>query len=109
MFQVMLVRCLMFGDESCFDRQLLWVFKHENREEREREQKFKRLSCGEEVIPMGDWNLRADVKEQKQLPGMNWTGDVLRIPGPSSCLRKQMKNLSYSENMFGCCTIVCFS
>ena len=36
--------------ESCFDRQVLLSFRHEKREERKREQKFRRLTLGEEVI-----------------------------------------------------------
>lgn len=79
-FLILLTWFLVFWGESCFDRQVLWGFMHENREEREREQKFKRLNLGEEVILTWDWNLKTDIKEQKQLLCVNhWTGEEQEI------------------------------
>lgn len=70
------------------------------------------------------WNSKTDVKEQKQLPRVNdggggggvggGNGGFLRISLPlifkktPQKTKTQMKNLSYSEIIFGCCTIVVF-
>lgn len=93
------------------DKQVLLGFMLENREERKREQKFKMLNLGEEVILIRGWNVKKDIKEQKQLLCMNHWGrqrDFGRSLCPSSWIRKEKNNLSYSEIIFGCCT-VCFS
>lgn len=88
--------------ESCFDRQGLLSFRHENREERKREQKFKRLNLGEEVILMWDWNLKTDVKEQKQLRRVShWTGEAkgfLRFSVPFIMFKKTNEGLELFWN-----------
>lgn len=61
-----------------------------------------------------DWNSKTDVKEQKQLPRLNseagrGKGGFLRISFPlifKKTKTKQIKNLGFSEIIFGCCVIV---
>lgn len=75
---------------------------HENGEEREKEQKFKRLNLGKKVILIRGWNLKTDVKEQKQLLCMNyWMGEAkrfLRISVPFILFKKKEEAFELFQN-----------
>lgn len=47
------------------------------RKGKEERTKVQKVKFGEEVILTWDWNLKTDVKEQKQLPSVNpWMGEA---------------------------------